>query len=294
MRAASSWRVAAGALTAPACLMLAMAHVPVTAHAQETGVRRADVSSINLATPVRPDADRPRGPTSRLVTQTDKPRGVVVARHAATLTTSLAVPVIRIGFREAETFAAGDELIAFDCTRQRAELAAAQAQVSEAQLTLRNARYLQSRKATGRFDVQVARARFAKAKADQDVIAAVIARCVVHAPFAGAVSELGVRVHETPRGDQPVMSIVATGALEIQLIVPSRWLLWLRPGATFGFDVDETGRVVTGRVARIGRVIDAVSQTVKLYADVASDDGDLTVGMSGTASFHSAAKGAQR
>ncbi|MEO1695097.1 MAG: efflux RND transporter periplasmic adaptor subunit [Pseudomonadota bacterium] len=228
------------------------------------------------------------------MTQTDKPRGVVVARHAATLTTSLAAPVIRIGFREAETFAAGDELIAFDCTRQRAELAAARAQVSEAQLTLRNARYLQSRKATGRFDVQIARARYAKAKADEDVIAAVIARCVVHAPFAGAVSELGVRVHETPRGDQPVMSIVATGALEIHLIVPSRWLLWMRTGATFGFDVDETGRVVTGRVARIGRVIDAVSQTVKVYADVASDNGDLTAGMSGTASFHGAVTGAQR
>ncbi|MEO0728820.1 MAG: HlyD family efflux transporter periplasmic adaptor subunit, partial [Pseudomonadota bacterium] len=69
------------------------------------------------------------------------------------------------------------------------------------------------------------------------------------------------------------------------LIVPSRWLGWMRKGHSFKFEVDELGRGVPAKIVRIGRVVDAVSQTVKVYAELTGARDDLGIGMSGTAIF---------
>ncbi|MEO1265709.1 MAG: efflux RND transporter periplasmic adaptor subunit [Pseudomonadota bacterium] len=212
-------------------------------------------------------------------------RGIVRAVRAAALKADIAARIERIGFREGERFAKGDVLIAFDCRRPRAELRAAEAQHREMALTLKSNVYLKRRRAIGRHDVEIAKARVAKAKADADVIRATTERCELKAPFAGTVGALGVRPFESPGVGDMIMEIVSNTALEIELIVPSRWLRWVRRDLAFDMFVDELDSRVEARITRVGKVVDAVSQTVKLYAQPTSATRDLRAGMSGKARF---------
>ena len=214
-----------------------------------------------------------------------QPRGIVVATGQAALATNLSAAVMEIGFREGQVFKAGDRLIEFDCRRERAELKAAEAVRREMELTLESNSYLNKRRAIGKHDVEISRARLNKASAEVEAIRARIAECRFDAPFDGVVSELAVHRFEIPPGGKPFMRIISHRNLEIELIVPSNWLGWLNAGTRFSFAVDELGGAFKAEVARVGGAVDPVSQTVKIYATLNGDHLQLRPGMSGIAHF---------
>src|SRR4051794_10501313 len=76
--------------------------------------------------------------------------GVIRASQQATITTDLAARVNSIGFREGQRFSKGETLIAFDCRRQIAELAAATAQQREMEIAYQSALILEKRSAGSR------------------------------------------------------------------------------------------------------------------------------------------------
>jgi len=214
-----------------------------------------------------------------------KARGIIRAVNEATLRTDLAAQISAIGVKEGGQFKRGARLVTFDCKRQRAQLAAAEAAHREMTLTFDSNRYLRRRKAIGRHEVAVAQARVDKAAAEAEMLRADVAKCIVAAPFNGAVAELMIKPHETPSAGQPMMRIVSNDDLEIELIVPSRWLIWVARGLPFTIRVDELDSAIAARVIRIGRVVDPVSQTVKLYGRADRAVRDLKAGMSGEAVF---------
>ncbi|MEO0851408.1 MAG: HlyD family secretion protein, partial [Pseudomonadota bacterium] len=117
------------------------------------------------------------------------------------------------------------------------------------------------------------------------VIAARIKGCKIIAPFDGRVAQLSINAHELPANDQPLMKIVGTGALELRLIVPSRWLSWVTPGTAFDFIIDETGARYEATVLRLGAEVDAVSGTVPIIATFEMLPAAVLPGMSGVAEF---------
>jgi multidrug efflux pump subunit AcrA (membrane-fusion protein) len=95
-----------------------------------------------------------------------------------------------------------------------------------------------------------------------------------------------IQAYEMPLAGKPVISIVAEGGAEIELVVPSSWLIWLQTGAEFKFAVDETQKTYPGQITRIGAAVDAVSQTIKVYGRFSSAAAsDVLPGMSGAADF---------
>lgn len=81
------------------------------------------------------------------------------------------------------------------------------------------------------------------------------------------------------------MDILDTSRLEVKMIVPSRWLTWLKPGARFSIRIEELGRVYPARVVRLGARIDPLSQTIPLSGEIVGHHEELLPGMSGTAGF---------
>ncbi|HMB48635.1 MAG TPA: HlyD family efflux transporter periplasmic adaptor subunit, partial [Afifellaceae bacterium] len=73
--------------------------------------------------------------------------------------------------------------------------------------------------------------------------------------------------------------------LEIELLIPSRWLLWLEPDLRFEFSVDETGLKYAATVTRLGGAVDPVSQTIRVFGALEDRPPELLSGMSGTAIF---------
>lgn len=212
-------------------------------------------------------------------------RGVVRPADQAKISVDLVAPLAKIGFREGQQFRKGDVLLEFDCRRQQAELASAMAQQREMAVTLESALFLEKRGAGSRQDSEISRARSERATADVEAIRARLAQCVIVAPYSGHVVDLGIQAHELPAAGKPLLAIVSTGDPEIELIVPSSWLNWLRVGAELKFFIDETRLTHAGTVVRLGAAIDTVSQTIKVYGRFTTPSPEILPGMSGTASF---------
>ena len=73
--------------------------------------------------------------------------------------------------------------------------------------------------------------------------------------------------------------------LEVETIIPSKWLSQVRPGDAFSFTVDETGETLSAEVVRMGATVDPVSQTIKAYGVLREPGLSVLPGMSGTATF---------
>lgn len=212
------------------------------------------------------------------------PRGVVKPTDQATLAIEFSAVANKIHFREGETFRKGDRLVEFDCRRQQAEFKSAAATHREMQLTLESNLYLRKRGAGGDHDIEISRTRVAKAAAEAEALKLRLEQCKIDAPFSGSVVELGIYEHEMPAPGKPFLKIIKSGSLEIELIVPSNWLIWMRVGDEFKFNIEETGKAYDATVVRMAKAVDPVSQTVKIFGRLAASDGVLA-GMSGTALF---------
>ncbi|MEQ1669325.1 MAG: efflux RND transporter periplasmic adaptor subunit [Hyphomicrobium sp.] len=212
-------------------------------------------------------------------------RGVIRALDQAALSTELQARVTIIGFREGQAFKKGDLLVAFDCERYRAEAQSADAVAREMRLTLESNQQLEKFRAVGKHDVEISRARVDKAEAEARSMKSRLQYCDVFAPYDGRVAELTINQYEQPQLNKPFLVIVGQSRLEIEVIVPSHWLSWLKPGTPLAFQVDETKREYAARVVRIGASVDAVSQMIKVIATFDAAVADVLPGMSGAAHF---------
>lgn len=212
-------------------------------------------------------------------------RGVIRALDLAALSTDLQARVLTIGFREGQSFNKGDLLISFDCERYRAEAQSSEAVAREMQLTLDSNKQLEKFSAVGKHDVEISRTRVDKADAEARSLKSRLQYCDIYAPYDGRVAELTINQFEQPQPNKPFLTIVGNSRLEIEIIVPSHWLNWVKPGAALTFQVDETQGSYDAKVMRIGATVDAVSQMVKVIAAFDAPVADVLPGMSGAAQF---------
>lgn len=214
-------------------------------------------------------------------------RGVVRALTEATIAMDYAARVEKLPVLEGQAFKRGQVLIAFNCSRYNSEVQAARAGAHAAELVYSNNKKLASRGAMGSNEVEISFAQLSKARAEAQALAARTGSCNFKAPFDGRLVQRIAQEHESPAANQPLIKIVDTSKLEIETIVPSKWLNWMKPGASFKFAIDETGATISAKIVRMGATVDAVSQTIKAYGVLVDKDNSVLPGMSGTATFSS-------
>ncbi len=213
-------------------------------------------------------------------------RGLVKSAGESALSTELVAPILKISKREGEAFNKGDMLVQFDCRRFNAELASAEAEYEAAYAVAQNNRNLKRYNAVGGTDLAISDAKARKARADADVLKVKVSNCVIFAPFDGRVVEKMVNEHEIPTALSPLLKIVDDTRLEIDLIVSSRLLNNLQVDGVFSFSIDETGKTYQAKLNRIGAVVDAISQTIRVSgAFIDSRPQNVKPGMSGKAVF---------
>ncbi|MDM8350695.1 efflux RND transporter periplasmic adaptor subunit [Pseudomonas sp. sp1636] len=214
-----------------------------------------------------------------------KARGVLRARDQAVLSSELAGRIIEMPFSDGQDFSKGDVLVRFDCSAYQAQLNAAQASARAAREELSHNKQLAALNSVGRFEVALAEARQAQAQAEAQVYQVQVKHCSVVAPFNGRVVQRQVQPHESVASGTPLLEIVDNRTLELQLLVPSSWLAWLKPGQRFEFVPDETGQPLQVELKRLGARIDEGSQTLLLIGALPQDAPGLLAGMSGSARF---------
>ena len=212
-------------------------------------------------------------------------RGLIKPKNEATLSSEIPAKITKLPFKEGQRFNKGDTLVRFDCSRYNAELAAARAEQTAYQKTYENNLELERLNAIGKLEVEVSSAEAQKAAADVKVRKVIVNGCTIRAPFSGRVVERMVNQYEAVSVDQELMTIMDEGSLEIELLVPSKWLTWLKKGTQFSFHIDETGQEHPAKVSELGARVDPVSQTIRVDGVFGSQSESVFAGMSGTAKF---------
>lgn len=208
-------------------------------------------------------------------------RAQLAPRRYTTLAAEIGAKVSRLPLPEGAAFRKGQMLIQFDCTLQQAQLDKANAALGGAEKIRDANRRLMELHSIGKVELEISEAEVMKARAEVAAYAAVIGKCTVAAPFAGRIAEQKVREQQYVQPGQALLEILDDSALELEFIVPSKWLVWLKPGAVFQVSIDETAKTYPAKVLRIGARVDAVSQSVKLTAVIDGRYNELIAGMSG-------------
>jgi membrane fusion protein, multidrug efflux system len=212
-------------------------------------------------------------------------RAQLMPRQFTTLSSEMAGQIEAINTRVGERFRKGELLVVFDCAVQRAQTARARAELTKATKTLEINQRLLQLKSVGQLELDVARADVDKAKADLAVADAAVSKCKIEAPFSGITVEQKARAFQYATPGQALIDIIDTERQEVELIAPSRWLPWLKPGHLFEVQVDETAKVYPVRVIRLGGRVDPVSQSIKVIGEITDPAPELMAGMSGKASI---------
>lgn len=208
-------------------------------------------------------------------------RAQLLPRQFTTLAAEIGAKVNKLPIPEGGAFKAGQALVSFDCSVQQAMLQKARAELNAAEATDKANRRLAELNSVGQLEVDLGRAGRQKAVAEVGAQQAVLAKCSIAAPFAGRVAEQKVREQQYVQPGQPLLDILDDSVLELEFLVPSAWLVWLRPGQAFDVEIDETGQRYPARFERIGARVDPVSQSVKVAAAIDGRFPELMAGMSG-------------
>jgi membrane fusion protein (multidrug efflux system) len=212
-------------------------------------------------------------------------RAQLTPREYTTLSSEMAGRIDHVGTRVGEHFRKNDVLVVFDCAQPRAQLARAQAVATQADKTFAINQRLVALKSMGQLELDVSAAEVQKARADVAGAEAVTSKCSISAPFSGVTVDQKAREFQYATPGQPLLDVLDDHALEVELIAPSRWLSWLKPGYAFQIAVGETEKTYSAKITRLGGRVDPVSQSIKVIGEITGDAPELMAGMSGRATL---------
>jgi RND family efflux transporter MFP subunit len=214
----------------------------------------------------------------------------LVARDQVDISSEISAKIASLPFRDGDAFRAGQTLVSLDCSLYAAQLHKAQAEAEAAgQLKRVNDRLLELH-SIGAVDVEQANAKAKAGAAEVAYMRATVGKCRISAPFDGRVVKRSASAQQFAEPGKPILTIVDTGHLELKMIVPSKWLAWLKPDHPLSISVDEVGKTYPATVARIGARVDPVTQTVDVTAALSARPPELLPGMSGWARFAGATR----
>ncbi len=212
-------------------------------------------------------------------------RAQLQAKRFAQLSAAIAGQIQRLDVREGDRVAEGAPLVTIECSLQRAsrQVAAAKSESAQAKLTVNQ--QLVKNNAASILEVQVAQAEMQMAQAEMAAADAVLRKCDIRAPFAGVVASKSAQAYQYVREGDPLLELVDATNLEVELVVPAAWLVWLKPGLSFSITLDGVGADRAAVVDRLGGRVDPVSQTVRMLGRIEGGSAGLLPGMSGIVHF---------
>ncbi|MHA6194555.1 efflux RND transporter periplasmic adaptor subunit [Pseudomonas wadenswilerensis] len=205
------------------------------------------------------------------------------ASQRTVISSELAGKITELKVKEGDSFRKGERLVAFDCAIHRARLGHSSAAQDAANKKLGVAKKLDQLQSISVSDLSQAQAELTMARAQNGVNQVMVQHCTIAAPFSGRVAERKVQPGEYVAEGKELLALYDDSAFEVELIVPSRWMAWLKPGYGFSVHLEETGGDYPAKVERLGSVIDPLSQTIKVFGRIDAEAGQLLPGMSGTA-----------
>ena len=212
-------------------------------------------------------------------------RALVVASQEAILSSELAARIENIAVKEMQRFKKGDLLIQFDCSLYEAQKDVVSANANSALIKLKSDEQMLQMRSIGKYELELSISEYEKAKSELRIAELNVERCHIKAPFDGAVEEVVVNTFETIQPQVELMKIIQTEVLELEMVVSSEWISWLKIGHPIKVYIDEIQKEFNATISGIGANVDAVSQTIQLKGTITDTSPALLPGMSGRVVF---------
>ena len=212
-------------------------------------------------------------------------RALVVASQEAILSSELAARIENIAVKEMQRFKEGDLLIQFDCSLYEAQKDVVSANANSALIKLKSDEQMLQMRSIGKYELELSISEYEKAKSELRIAELNVERCQIKAPFDGAVEEVVVNTFEIIQPQVELMKIIQTDILELEMVVSSEWISWLKIGHPIKVYIDEIQKEFNATISGIGANVDAVSQTIQLKGTITDTSPALLPGMSGRVVF---------
>jgi RND family efflux transporter MFP subunit len=209
----------------------------------------------------------------------------VVAETSATIGAPMSGRLSQFPLHDGDRFRQGQVIARFVCAEKEGALAHARAVFDGRQIVNASKQRLHALGSTSDVEYKVAEADEEQAAADVKTAQTLVDTCVVAAPFTGRVSAVFAHNFQFLQTGAPLLDVLSDRNLDLEMIVPSMWLAWLKPGNTFNVAIDETGKTYPATLTRLSGKVDAVSRSIKVYGHIDNPPDTLLPGMSGRAVF---------
>jgi membrane fusion protein (multidrug efflux system) len=227
----------------------------------------------------------PEAVTTLVVSRDDWPAtisaiGTVTAVHGVMVSADLPGVVESITFDSGRAVSAGDVLVRLDTRQERAQLAAAEADLELKRQNLDRARDLHAQGVVARAELDRATAEHRQAEARVGEIRATIERKQIRAPFAGILGIRQVNLGQYLTSGDPVVPLQSLDPVYVDFSVPQQRVPDLRTGGAVQVTLEgAAGREFTGRISAIDSVVDEATRNVRVQATLRNSDGSLRPGM---------------
>jgi membrane fusion protein (multidrug efflux system) len=259
------------AVICAAWAIYATQHQPTAAAAPSGagGARASQAPQVTLA-PVR----------SERVSQKLEALGNARANESVDVSSKTSNVVMAIKFRDGERVRRGQVLVQLDDAQMRAEVAAAQATLTDSESQFNRSRELMQTQALSKSSYDQLEATLKANRARLQSAQARLEDTVIRAPFSGRVGLRRVSVGTLISPGDVITTLDDTSVIKLDFSVPENFLSSLREGLSVRATAPAfPGRTFAGKVASIDSRVDMTTRSVIVRALLANDDGALKPGM---------------
>lgn len=207
--------------------------------------------------------------------------GVLVPQKETVISSSRDGKIINIPLENGDRFKRNDILVRYDCSDLEAEAEMIGMQKELTETKSRNVDQLFKLDIISDVDRLNVETEDRQMTAKIKMYEARLEDCAIRAGFDGIVTKRLANEGEYTRTDRVLMEVVSGDPLNIEFLLPSKWLRWINVGAPVEITVNETGRTYPAKIVRIYGAVDPVSQSIQIRAALDSYQDILLSGMSG-------------
>ncbi len=206
--------------------------------------------------------------------------GTLEPNERADLTLTASDRVTAVYFQDGDRVKKGKTLLSLAQREQLALVESAEADLAQANQDLARIEPLARQGAVSTSELDMARRTVSAAAAQLRAVQSRQNDRVLVAPFDGVLGFRRVSVGSLVRPGDVVATLVDDSVMRLEFAVPSNFLRVLRPGLEIEASTsDLPGQVFTGTVDSIDNMIDPVTRSVRVRANVPNPSGILKSGM---------------
>jgi membrane fusion protein (multidrug efflux system) len=206
--------------------------------------------------------------------------GTANANESLTLTAKVTDTVSSVDFDDGDYVEAGDVLVQLTNREEEAQLAEAQANLTDAEAHLRRMSDLAERDLVPDSELDAARSRADASRARLDSVVARLSDRLIRAPFAGVLGFRQISPGTLLQPNTPITTLDDISVIKLDFTVPETFLGAMHEGATvLARSASYPGREFNGVVRNVGSRVDPVTRAFQVRAHIPNEDAALRPGM---------------